>query len=269
LLYQFFYLNFTEFSIMKTIQQTIVSTFSFFLLFVVSAYSQADQSFELYYNAHKIYPPLSMTKAAFSEAETLLDINPYYKPSWVKEYISVTVTAIQEGKKQTAKGIDNKLNTDQRSLLMNADIGTEVMVIVDYIPDNNLKQNEARLFEFVLTREPEQDAQFKGGDDDLKQYLKVSAMDKLSKDNFRKNHLTAVQFTIDESGKVTEAHVAESSGDENVDNVLLQSICKMPDWIPASFENGTKVKQEYVFAAGDKQSCVVNFFNTRQGLAIN
>ncbi|MFT4667667.1 MAG: hypothetical protein ACI9XB_004640 [Gammaproteobacteria bacterium] len=54
-----------------------------------------------------------------------------------------------------------------------------------------------------------------------------------------------------------------SSIDENVNELLLETIQNMPCWKPAEYANGLKVKQEFVLTVGNMESCVVNLLNIR------
>jgi len=79
--------------------------------------------------------------------------------------------------------------------------------------------------------------------------------------------LAAITFTVDKDGKVRDAQVAESTEDEGTDQLLLDAICKMTDWAPATYASGLTTEQDFVWIIGNKQSCKMNFFNTRRGLA--
>jgi TonB family protein len=96
----------------------------------------------------------------------------------------------------------------------------------------------------------------------LKEYLKENIVDLIQEDSFRKYELAAVKFTINEEGKVIDAHVFESVyqtyENEELNEFLLEAIRHMPRWTPAAYANGTKVKQEFVFTVGDMESCVIN-----------
>jgi len=63
---------------------------------------------------------------------------------------------------------------------------------------------------------------------------------------------------------VINAHIVESSKDEKIDEIFLQTIQNMPLWKPAEFANGTTVSQDFVLTVGNMESCVVNLLNIRQ-----
>ncbi len=213
---------------------------------------------------NKVYPPVSITKEKLKEAQSLIDINPRYESSWVREYISVEITASQNGKKKTVVGKSDVLNDEQKDLVLTADLDKEISVYVQYMPENNLKHNEAKEMDFTFTFDPEKAATFGDGQQQLQQYLKENALDKISKSSFKQYQLAAYKFTIDEEGRVINPSIFWSSDDEKVDEILLETICNMPVWKPAEFANGLKVKQEFVLSIGDMESCVVNLLSINQ-----
>lgn len=231
-------------------------------------FSQDNQSFELDYKVNRVYPSLSITKQQLHEARTLLDINEYYKPSWVKTYISVEVSASHQGKIKKAVGKSNTLNQAQKNLMNTVDAGTDISVQIDYIPNNNLTHNDPKETNFTFIVEPENEATYSSGVQQLKQYLKENVADKISDEVFEIYRLTAVKFAVDEAGQIVDAHIFESPAqtfrDTKTEEFLLEAVCNMPNWTPAQYANGMKVKQEFVLTAGDHRSCLINLLNIRQ-----
>ena len=82
--------------------------------------------------------------------------------------------------------------------------------------------------------------------------------------NFKNYDLAAVKFTVNEDGKIANAHVVESSKDEKVDRLLLATIQNMTDWKPAKYSNGLQVKQDFILTVGNMESCVVNLLGIRR-----
>ena len=80
---------------------------------------------------------------------------------------------------------------------------------------------------------------------------------KIPKGSFKDFDLTAVKFTIDEAGKVINVHTFDSIyktfENDNVDNILLMAISNMPQWKPAEYSDGTKVKQEFALTVGNME----------------
>lgn len=221
---------------------------------------------ELHYEVHTVYPPLSISKVTLEQAQSLVDLNRHYKPSWVNRYISVEISASVEGNTKTASSPNDRLNQAQKDLLAMADVGTEMSVRVAYIPENNLKQNDEKEIDFKFMVHPEIEAAYIGGESALNTYLKVNAINHLSEGIFEGYDLAVVKFTINEAGEIINAHIFESAKDKKTDDLLLQTIAKMPCWQPASYANGTKVPQEFALMVGNMKSCVVHLLNIQCNL---
>ena len=237
-----------------------------FIGFVFSNFGSAQDhvNFDLTCEVNKVYPPISITSAQLKDAHTLIDLNRYYKPSWVKTYISTEIVASEQGNLRKVRSKNDTLSQAQKDLMNRADVGTDIAVKVQYIPENTLKNKEPKEINFTFTVDPESEAQYVGGQQQLQEYLKANIMDKVAATSFQQYQLTAVKFTIDEEGKIVDTHVVERSKDEKIDELLVETICKMPNWKPAAYANGRKVKQDFVLTVGDMTSCVVNLLNIRQ-----
>ena len=237
---------------------------TFFLALPFIGEAQDALAFDLSYEVNTVYPPLSITKSTLTEARNLQEINEYYKPSWIKEFLSVEITANNNGMVKKAISTDDEFTKEQKEIMVHADAGTPISIVVRYIPDNNLKNNEEKEYHFSFLVDPEQGAEFPGGTDAMKQYIRDQAIKKIPLTKYRQHHLSAIRFAITEEGHVVNAEVAESSGNEETDQILLQTICNMPDWNPAKYASGQKAQQEFVLLVGDRNSCVLNFFNIRE-----
>ncbi|MFT6017492.1 MAG: hypothetical protein ACI9VN_000025 [Patescibacteria group bacterium] len=243
------------------------------LLFITLSFSQigsSQSSFteEVSYEMNKTYPYISITEQKLKEIQTLTDLNSRYKPSWVREYISVEILANHEGQIRKVQNKSDTLNQQQKDLLTMADAGTDISVKVQYIPENTLKNNDPKEITFTVAVDPENEATYIGGAEQLKEYLKEKAIDKIPGGSFKDYDLAAVQFTVSEEGEITDVHLFDvsiynSSIDENVNELLLETIQNMPCWKPAEYANGLKVKQEFVLTVGNMESCVVNLLNIR------
>lgn len=249
---------------MKNIYNKIVLFLLFVLAFPPLGLNQDSISNEIHFQVNRIYPFVSITKEQLNQAQTLIELNRHYKSSWVKEYTSVEILVFYNGKKRKAISKNDILSQEQKDLMKMADAGTEIDIKVLYLPDNSLKYNEIKEMGFSLTIDAQREASFPGGQQVLNKYLKEKAMDKICTSSFRNYQLAAVKFTINEDGHIINAHVFESSRDEIIDELLVETICNMPRWIPAEYSNGIRAKQEFVLLIGSMQSCVINLLNIRQ-----
>lgn len=223
--------------------------------------AQDSTFFELRYEVHRNKTPGAISKEKLIQAITLSDLKRIYPTDWIKEYRTIEVSAYHKGKLKKAIAQNDTITQQQMNVMRNADAGTSVAVTIRYLPDNNLKENEEKEFDFSFLVDPAKEATFPGGNEHLAEYITAQAKDNIPTSSFRQHHLTAVKFTIDEEGQVTDAHIYESSKDETTDGILLETVCNMPLWVPAQYANGTKTKQEFVLLAGDMNSCVINYFS--------
>lgn len=241
------------------------------LLFVAFAFPQlsaAQDSImdELKYEVNIVYPYISITKEKLNEAHTLIDLNANYKSSWVKKYLSVEVLTCYQGKERKAVSKNNTLSQEQKNNIKMADMGTDVSVRVQYMPDNTLTHNNIKEMNFSFSVTPENEAKYIGGQQQLKKYLKDSAIDKIPNGSFKGYDLAAIKFTINEDGKVIDAHIFQpmlrsSSKDKKTDELLLETISNMPSWKPAEYVNGLKTKQTFVLTVGNMENCLVHLLN--------
>jgi len=249
---------------MKNIHHKLMILLLVAVTFPNQVFSQDNLTSEPSYEVNKVYPYISVSEAKLKEAQNLSDLNFKYKSSWVSEYISVEISTIQNGKVIKTLSKNDQLTQEQKDHLIKADRNTAVFVLVNYIPENNLKNKELRKMDFTFSIDPQNDAKFSDGQKELKQYLKQAMMDKIPDDIFKNYDLAAVKFTVSEEGKITNAHVVESSKDEKTDKLLLATIQNMTDWQPAKYSNGLPTKQDFVLTVGNMESCVVNLLSIRR-----
>lgn len=249
---------------MKIIRYKFILPLLIVFAFSSISYTQDSLPFDLSCDIYPNYPPLSMSKETLEKADSIAHLDRMYKSSWIREFISVEISASHNGSIKRAMSKNDLLTREQKDLMIMADFGSSITVKVDYIPDNNLKHNDPKNHSFSFLVDPENEAAYPGGKTKRKEYLKENILDKIPLNAFKQHQLYAVKFIIDEDGIVSNPHVFWSSEDESTDRILLESICNMPIWKPAEYANGNKVKQEFVLLVGDMKSCTLNMVNTRK-----
>ena len=207
--------------------------------------------------------PLSLNKSQLAAADEITDLNPHYKPSWVKEFKSVEIRTVQDGMERVAVGNDDRLTPEQQQNLETVDDDSEVVVSIRYIPDNSLPINEEHKIKYTIAVNPDRDARYPGSESELAQYLQSSLLDQLPDGTFRLYQMAAAKFTVDEAGQIVNPEMFWPTENSAVDSLMIQTICNMPQWIPAQYDSGLKVAQEYALNLGDMSSCVANLVNTR------
>ncbi len=242
--------------------------FFFFLALSFLCFSQKEETKELTFSVNRIYPYILITKDKLNSAIRLSDINPRYERTWVNSYLSVEIMASRKGKMMKALSKNDTLSQQQKVLLNSADVGTEISVLVKYIPKNTLKHNDPKEINFVFTVEPAREAQFLGGKPALRKYLKEKAIRQIARASYIKYDLTTVKFTIGEEGEIINAHLFgaeyQNSKNEARDQLLLEAIRSMPCWKPAQYANGVKVPQEFVLLVGNMENCMTGLLNIRK-----
>jgi uncharacterized membrane protein (UPF0136 family) len=132
-----------------------------------------------------------------------------------------------------------------------------------YLPENSLKNNKVKQYDFKVTIMPDKNAVFSEGAEQLIQYLQKNSLVNIEAGSLTGYDLTAIKFTITEQGHTTDIQVALASKDTKIDEMLVAAISKMPSWKPAAFSNGLKVKQNFVLTIGNMENCMVNLLNIR------
>ena len=260
---------------MINIQHNLIALLFIALAFPHLGFSQDSSSNEPRCEVNRIYPFISISKEKLNEVNTLSDLhdeannlNHYYKSSWIREFISVEVLTSYKGGIRKAVSKNETLSQEQKDNMKMADVGTGISVKIQYLPENTLSHNDMKEINFSFTVDPESEATFYGGQQQLEEYLKDNAIDKIPDGHFEGYDLAVVKFTISEEGEIMDAHIFgneyRKSKDEKIDELLLEAICNMPNWKPAEYANGVKVKQEFALTVGSMESCVIPLLNFRK-----
>ena len=205
-------------------------------------------------------------KEKLNEARFISDFLPGYPTKWITEYISVEILATSNGNTTKAVSANNILSTAQKNILKTAELASDIIIKVHYKNKNAVTSKiESNRMNIKVTVVPEIEAEYIGGYQELKKYLKVNAIDKISEPSMFVRVATAIRyqppfksakviFTVNEEGKIVNAIISNTSGDAKTDKILTDAINKMPKWKPAENEKGIKVKQEFEFSVG-KDGC--------------
>lgn len=195
-----------------------------------------------------LYPLVTLD--TLQSAQTLDDLIPLYRPSWVAEYLSVKVSSICQIEERTAFGKNDSLTSVQLNILRAVGKGCTANVLVKYIPANNLTYNPPREMAFTLRMKPLYEAKYPNGYQALKLYLKETIIDQLPPAVTETIALTRVRFTIDEAGEVVDIQTCTSSTFDDVDQLIINALAAMPKWAAATNLQGTKMKQVFEFTLG-------------------
>lgn len=233
------------------------------LLDVQSLTAQDDETSDFSYQINRVQKYVSITKEQLKSAKLLSHLNHYYKADWVKEYKSVTTSALVDGKTQEIVSKDLHLTDAQKSLIESADRDTDIKVVVNYLPDNNITNNTVAEMDFSFRIDPDFDATYMGGKNQLDSYINSTILKKVTLKDVPQYQVAAVKFVIDEEGRVVDASIAQKTKNKESDELILKTVCEMPDWQSAAYADGTKTKQEFVLTVGDHYSCTMNLLDIK------
>lgn len=222
-------------------------------LFFMNSFSQ-DLSFEV---RGKYQRPVKKEK--LQEARFVSDFIPGYPASWVSQYVSVEIIVTSNGNTLKAVNQNDLLSTAQKNLLNKAELSSDIVIKVFYKNKNAVTDKMViNQMNILLTVVPEKEAEYMGGYDELKKYLKENSINKMAEPSIfgrlptaTVNQQAKVLFTINEQGEIINAKISKTSGNTRTDQLMLDAIHKMPKWKPAENAKGIKVKQEFEFIVGN------------------
>lgn len=194
----------------------------------------------------------TVTKQQLNDAKTLNDFYPKFEKSWVRSYESVAITAVNDGKSNTIVSDSDNLNQQQMTLLRFADSYTNVEVVVKYIPENTLKNNnELKELSFTLNVLPNTEASYVGGMSEVENYIIDNIINPIKSDSKMSLDDSEIIIHIDKIGAPSIKSISVLPHDESVVDLINKAICDMPKWIPAKDENNSHLHQEFVLKAGN------------------
>ncbi len=197
----------------------------------------------------------SIVQENLLKLETLADFSPGFPSTWIKSYASVEITIKSNGTEFTSIGDAFDLIDNQKSLLASADLGSVIMVDVIYYPNYTSINNELKKIHTEYTVIPYKEAEYTGGYELLKKYIKVNAIDKIPESAASNIQSATLSFIVDKEGQITRVKMTQSSGDEDLDKLLYDSLVNMPNWIPAKNAFDLNVDQEFVLRVGSLIGC--------------
>ncbi|MDO8367893.1 MAG: energy transducer TonB [Saprospiraceae bacterium] len=218
----------------------------------------------LHYEVNRVYPYLSVSSEQLKAANSIAEFNQHFKPNWIRAYESVTVLTTIQGNLQQSVSNSDVLTPAQKDNLNSVDAGTEISVVVRYLPENTLQHNDIQEFDFTFSINPDYDASFAGGPEALMHYLQETAIQAIPANQFKGLDMAAIKFTVNHTGDIVEASMFQSTKSAEMDQILLEAIHQMPTWKPATYADGTTVQQEFALTLGNMENCMVNLLNIRR-----
>jgi TonB family protein len=212
---------------------------------------------ELNYSIFPLYSK-PITKRDLATVKTMKDINPGFPESWIaeKDYISSVVTVTKAGSRISSRHINHELTKEQKSLINNADLGTNIEVEVTYNARNSVTQiMDEKTMNFSVTVIPDKEAAYIGGHEKLEQIFKKHVIDQIESKETDAINNAILQFVIDTQGQLRDPQITISSGISEIDNLLLQAVDRLGIWTPAINANGEKVSQTFQYQLSNMDGC--------------
>jgi len=255
---------------MKTTIKILTLLFSVLLLNQDSFALDDTQSTSPPYEVHQVYPYISVSKQQLMEANTISELKNKnnhldleYKSEWISEFFRVEIQVCQDGELKSAIGKSEIFTEEQKELLASADSEKEIQVRINYLPNNQLIQNEPKTIDFSFSIDPENSANFSAGKEALYEYLKENAIQNIGANNFQNYDMTAIKFSINAAGYIQEAEIFGAEYQKGkfdaINQALLTVIRNMPRWEPASYADGTEAEQSFVLTVGNSENCLMCF----------
>jgi len=197
-----------------------------------------------------------VTRAKLQKSKLLSDFIEGYPVNWISAYISVEISNEENGVVTSLLSKSDVLSDVQINMLATSDIGAKIVVKVKYNTKNmityELEESEMNV---SLTVIPEVEAEYKGGYENLISYLRENSAEKMAVMSKKKAQLLTIRFLIDETGSTDNVKLVKTSGNAEIDNLLIELIVNMPKWIPAKNLKGENVSQQFDFKIGTTDGC--------------
>ncbi len=193
----------------------------------------------------------TITQEKLNQAKLIDDIIENYPSNWIKDYRSVSIQAIIDGKEIEAISINNILTLAQKKLLSSVNIDSGVIVSVKYKTKNAVTNTiENREMKLSMGVGPKVEAEFIGGYAQMIDYLKENSLERIAAKKFNRLPQPSISFIVNENGLTENVKLTNTSGDNDIDLLLIELVKKMPKWEPAKNTKGLSVKQEFEFSIG-------------------
>jgi len=190
----------------------------------------------------------SIKTSRLKKAVLISDIIDDYPTNWISNYKSVIISS-NNGNKSV--GNDIKLTKEQLQLINGLVVNEELQIEIQYEFKNSVTNKfEGNTMIVNMVVEPENPAELT---QDYEAMISKAKSDFLSQMNMMKITWTngvSLSFLINENGDTEQIQVKTTSGNANIDSVLVELVKDLPNWTPATDENNQPVKQAAVLTIG-------------------
>ncbi len=201
----------------------------------------------LFYSVGHRYK-LSITHEKLKNARLIRDLIPDYPVNWIFEYDAVELVVIANNVETKTASKNEVLTEEQRMLFNMANKSDAIYCNVKYKVKNSVSDElVSREMNVSIAVVPDTPAEYIGGYAELKDYLKAGSAAKIVGKPMETLTFTRLDFVINTEGSIEQIRVRDSSGDTEVDKVLVKLLSEMPTWKPAKNVEGDLVDQKLEF----------------------
>jgi len=198
----------------------------------------------------------SVTKSKLLNSSVLGDFIRGYPTNWISTYISVEITSDYNGVKTSLLSKSDVLSIEQKIMFTALGVDADVTILVKYntknLITNALEESEMNV---SLTVIPEIEAEFIGGYDKMIAYLKKNSAGKIAMISNAQFQSSVIKFTIGKSGKAENVMLMKTTGNAEIDTLLIKLIENMSKWNSAKNQKNESVSQQFEFKIGGMGGC--------------
>jgi len=221
------------------------------ILFDISEEKIIPQNQNLFYlvrskSNQRFFRPI--TREKLSKAKSISDLIENYPSTWIKDYNSVQISTTENGEEIITSGPNETLTKDQKQLFKTA---SNLNIIVNYQKKNHDEKIQNRQMEVSLVVTPKKQAEYKGGYDKMITYLRENSINQIIAKNLGYLPKLSIDFVINSTGKTESVDLNKSSGNDDIDGLLIKLVQNMPEWNPAINEKGENVQQKFTLDIGE------------------
>jgi len=196
----------------------------------------------------------SLTISQLFNSKLIKDFVSYYPSEWISEYVSVEMNFHVDGKEIVTQSKNDTLTKEQIEIINSLEINDDISIKVKYKSENAVSHEveirEMEELSFMIV--PEHQAMYVFGYDLLIQYLEENSLDKIPVSIQNNLDQLSIYFGINELGEIQNVRLEESSGNKEVDHLIIDLIQNMPAWDPAVNGDSIAVSQRFELTLGNK-----------------
>lgn len=194
----------------------------------------------------------TITKEDLQNAKYINDIFTKDEINGIESFWDVNIVILPRDENKFAKGKDNQLNPAQLKLLQSTNYSTDFCIEAfcnRQFYETGTMRDEC--FVYYITIVPENEVEFKEGQQALIDYLKKNSQKEVASIDRERLEAGKLRFVVSKDGKIGDVALESTSGYSSIDDKMLELITNLPGaWEPAKNSKGKKVDQELIFSFG-------------------